>query len=305
MILKGKCAVTDKQADIQIDDEADGDLRFIDDTGTTHNYDPHLRLINFTANSLAVTEVFGRAWSWSSGLLPKQVVSRSVIRGFATLGDRGISEIGTPGSWTKQVALSISGRSAEEHEQAVQAWNENGQKDMQLISDANLGYHKYGAKEEHWRLNLHVAERTLDSLIEALQNNRMHSLEIGVELENVYNDRDRGALNFGYPVNLFLHPGKRNNDGTFISGWAVGQIQNWEIKLSVMAMLSEPFEQMLPSASDAALTEKTHGPSDAEQIVSALEKLTGNIKTFHVSFQQVSGIALVLAVVLIVSVLVT
>lgn len=290
----------DKQAAIQIHEESEGVLRFVDEAGTSHTYQPHARLIFFTVDSLSISELFGRSWSPSApDILPKLVASRKVIKGFATLGDRGISIIGNPSNWATRVALSISSRTAEEQMKAVQACSENSQNVALHLSDANLGYLEDGAREEHWSLNLQVAERTLDVLADAVQYNRVHSLQISVSLENVYNDGDLGSLYNDEPVYLFLRPSIRSGDVQFPE-LAYGQVGTWTLKFVGTAVLSDPFAQQLPPTSDMKHAEEPRGPSDVDRTLSALERLTTGVGALRTSVNRAGWI---LAAALIISTL--
>lgn len=267
----------DERTGIHIHEENDGSLRFDDEAGASNKYLRHTRTIYFTVSSLTVSELFGR--DWSSGvpaIPPKLVASRKVIKGFATLGDRDISVIGNPSNWATRVALSISSRTAEEQMEAVQACSENSQNVALHLSDVNLGYLEHGAREEYWSLGLQVAERTLDVLADAVQYNRVHSLQISVCLENVYNNGDLGSLYNDEPTYLFLRPSIRSGDVQFPE-MAYGQVGTWTLKFIDTVELSDPFAQQLPPTSDMKHAEEPRGPSDVDRTLSALDRLTTGV----------------------------
>jgi hypothetical protein len=167
------------------------------------------------------------------------------------------------------------------------------------LSNANLGFWADGPRGEQWTLNLQVSERTLDILADALQHNRAHSLQVGVRLTNVYSNASQGDLDFGEPVNLFLRPSTDNGDVQFPE-LAFGQVIYWTLKFAGTTELFDSFTQALPE-SDTIVPKVPQGPSDAENIVSALERLTASVASMR------SGIirgAWILAAALIISALI-
>lgn len=294
----------DKQAGIQIHEENEGEnLRVVDETGASVNYKLlNQSTIDVTVNSLNVCEIFGRAFNGDPYV---QVASRPFVKGFATLccdrrewlSSRSISVIGNPTSWTKRVALLIKARTAEEQAKVTgQSFNSEDLNDMAHLSDY-LFFSEDRASEEHWHLNLQVAERTLDILADAVQNNRLHSLQIGVELDKVYTNAGAGDLDFGMPINLFLRPNKDYGN----SAVAYGRVATWELKFSGTAVLSDPFAQELEPEFDAELDEEPREPSDTDKILTALERLTLGVRSIRSSVILVGWL---LAAALIMSVLI-
>ena len=276
---------------IPIHEGIDGSLQFDDETGASHKFLQHTRQIYFTVNSLTVSELFGRGWSnGDSDAQPAQVASRQFVRGFATLGDKGISVIGNPNNWTRRLAISIGERTAEGHaKKVVQASEETAENCGLNLSDANLAYIEYGVKDAHWSIGIQVSGRTLDILADAVQNNRVHSLRIGMSLNRVYNDGDLGSLYSDEPVNLYLRPSIRSGD-VQLPELAYGHLDIWELKFIGTAVLSDPFAQELPPTSNMHHVEESHGPSDVDKVLSALEQLTSGVGTLRSSIVRVGWI---------------
>lgn len=284
-----------------IHEDNNGSLQLDDEAGTSHEFLQHTRCIYFTVNSLTVSELFGRGWSnGDSDAQPAQVASRQVVRGFATLSDNGISVIGNPNNWARRLAISIGERTAEEHaKKVVQASEETAENCGSNLSDANLSYIEHDAKDVHWSIGIQVSGRTLDILADAVQNNRVHSLRIGMSLKRVYNDGDLGSLYNDEPVYLYLRPDIRSGDVQFPE-FAYGHVDIWELKFIGTAVLSDPFAQELPPTSNVHHVEESHGSSDVDKALSALEQLTSGVGALRSSIARVGWI---LAAALIISTL--
>jgi hypothetical protein len=217
-------------------------------------------------------------------------------------GDVDISVIGDPRNWTKRVAITIRYQTTEEYESAVQEWSKEVGNDAlhPIPDDASLSFIEYGAEEEHWHLNLKVAERTLDDLADAVQNNRVHSLRVGVSLTNLYTDAGWGELEHEEPVSLFLRPCKRTG-GVWSPEFAFGQVVLWELKFAGTAVLNDSFAQEPAPATEAKFTDEPLGPTTADKTLSALERLTADVGAIRSS---VIGVGWVIAVALVMSILI-
>lgn len=294
----------DKERTVQIYEEKERALRFLDETGTSHNYAllTSVRTIYINATSLSVSEGFGRRSSDEQ--VPLQPTPRRLVRGFGTLGDKSVSVIGDPENKTKRIALWIRSRTADEHAEAFKQSQQNDTSDrgtgVPSHCDAVLGFTtadwEIGNKDAWW-LELYVAEKTLDSLAGAILNKQAHSLHIGVGLRNIYTDAGPGELDFGEPVNLFLRPsiGEGNVRRPEVAN---GHLESWSLKFSGTVELSDPFEgESVPTPE--RIPDEPQGPSDAQRTLVALERLTagiGSLQTTVVKIAWVIGAALIVSV---------
>lgn len=292
----------DKERTVPIHEEKGRALRFLDEAGTSHTYDllTSVRTIDVNASSLGVSERFGRRSGFDEPTLV-QLTPRRLVRGFGTLCDKSVAVIGDPVNKTNHLALSIRTRTADEHAEAVkqsQPDSINDRTGVPFHCDAVLGFTtadwEIGDQNEWW-LELSVAEKTLDSLADAILNKRAHSLRIGVGLRNIYTDAGPGELDFGEPVNLFLRPsiGEGNVRRPEV---AYGHVEGWSLRFSGTVELSDPFESESPPTPQISTLEEPRGPSDSERALAALEKLTASVGSLRSTFIKLAwALAAVLA----------
>lgn len=298
----------DKERTVQIHEEKERALRFVDDAGTPHTYAllTSVRTIYLNASSLSVAEGFGRRTGFDEPT-SVQLTPRRLVRGFGTLCDKSVAVIGDPDNKTDRIALSIRTRTADEHAEAVKQSRPDGINDrgteVPSHCDAVLGFTtadwEIGNQNEWW-LELSVAEKTLDSLADAILNKWAHSLHIGVGLRNIYTDAGPGEVDFGEPVNLFLRPsiGEGNVRRPEV---AYGHVKSWSLRFSGTVGLSDPFESESPPPPQISVPEEPRGPSDFERALVALEKLTVSVGSLRTTFIR---LAWALAAVLALSVLI-
>ena len=298
----------DKERTVQIHEEKESGLRFVDEAGTSHIYAllTSVRTIYINASSLSISEGFGRRTGFDEPT-PLQLTPRRLVRGFGTLCDKSVSVIGDPENKTNRIALWIRTRTADEHAEAIKQTQPDGIHDRGTVvpahCDAVLGFTtadwEIGNKDEWW-LELYVAEKTLESLAVAILNKQARSLHIGVGLRNIYTDAGPGELDFGEPVNLFLRP----SIGEGIvrrPEVAHGHLENWSLRFSGTVELSDPFESESAPTPEIDSPEEPRGPSDTERTLAALERLTAGVGSLRTT---VVRLAWLLAAALIVSVLI-
>ena len=298
----------DKERTVRIHEEKERSLRFVDEAGTSHTYAllTSVRTIYVYASSLSVSEGFSSRTGFSEPP-PMQLTPHRFVRGFGTLCDKGVAVIGDPDNQTSRIALSILTRTADEHAEAVKQPQPDGIDDsgtgVPSHCDAILGFTtadwEIGNQNESW-LELSVAEKTLDSLADAVLNKRARSLHIGVGLRNIYTDAGPGELDFGETINLFLRPsiGEGNVRRPEV---AYGHLKSWSLKLSGAVELLDPFERESPLTPQINVPEEPRGPSDYERALAALENLTANVGRLRSTFIRLAwalAAALVLSVLL-------
>jgi len=135
----------------------------------------------------------------------------------------GIGVIGDTGTYTKEVGFSISSQNyrdiVEHRKQLIEKHRVDD--DINLFCNDKLGtsvyitymYSEYSEVgklwDESWSVILEVPDNLMKQLLGAIQFDRIDAMEVGLQLLNVYTDKDPDDLSYSYDRDqsmLFLKP---------------------------------------------------------------------------------------------------
>lgn len=284
-----------------------GIIQFVDSEGVPHSYSRHSGPFFFNVLELSVSEQFSAQWG---GDRTEQPQAQRQVQGEAVVSDRSksFSVIGLPGKTTTRVGLLIRGRNSEQHATALQNRLQTEDKFKTLETacfDAYLGFtlgeKEYGTNDSWW-LEIWVAEGTLDALADAVLADTAKALRIGVQLMDVFTDAGPGDLDFGEDIDLFIRPDiDADGDKLREYGLGYGSLISWYARSKGKAVLSDPFEHEPATCVVDIPDDLAKPPSDAAQVLTAIEGLTASINSLK---SKVVGLGWILIVLIFVGLLV-
>jgi hypothetical protein len=278
---------------VQVHEEKGGALRFTNGAGTSQSYQllTSVRTIYVVATSLSVSEGCHRQAGFDEPPLA-QLIPRRLVRGFVRLCDKGVAVIGDPRNTTNCLALSIRTRTADEHAEEIKQSLPDSideRTGLPFGCDTVLGF----SATDKWWLELSVSEIALNSLADAILNERAHSLRIGVRLRSIYTDAGQGELGFEVPIDLFLRP-SISEGNVRDPEVAYGNVESWSLRFSATAELADPFQRETPSAAQAGTPKALGGHLYSEETLAALEKLIASVGSLRSTFVKAAWGAIAL-----------
>jgi hypothetical protein len=282
---------------VEIQEGERGILSLLGSDGHTEFWQPlsRSRTNYLKVSSLQVSEILVRR-NYSS--TPEQLTLRQVVKGSATICDRSLSVIGDTRNVTQNIAISISADPPEERIARNREWmrpeNWRQQRGVTaedlLHSNACLGFtpafvgeeaDTFGHTDDKWYLEISVPQLALDSLVDAIFNQRAHSLHIGVSfISGIYFNDGPGAIDFDEPLNLFLRP-EIKSGRVRVPEPAYGQFVFWSLRFSPLAELLDPFGPDRLPEPRAAETTVVPGSSDIDKVLAALGTLNLTVESLR------------------------
>jgi len=265
--------------------QQDGGIQFMDSEGKSYSYSRYSGPFFFNVLELSVFDQFSAQWV---GDRTEQPQAQRQVQGEVVVSDRSksFSVIGLPGKTTTRVGLLIRGRNSEQHAAALQNRLQTEDKFKALETacfDAYLGFtlgeKEYGTNDSWW-LEIWVADETLNALADAVLADSLKELQIRVQLMDIFTDAGPGELDFGEDIDLFIRPDiDADGDKPREYGWGYGSLIYWYARFKGKAVLADPFEAKPVSCAIDTQDDLAKPPSDAAQVLTAIEGLTASINS--------------------------